>query len=76
LPQRNKPNSNLPALGKGKEISNLEPVEHYSAPQYNKKDKVPWSPTPPDRIKLNVDVGFDQDGQAINDASRPKKRNV
>ena len=39
-----KPNNNLPALGKGKEISNPGPIQHYSAPQYDIKDKVPWSP--------------------------------
>jgi hypothetical protein len=54
-----KPNNNLPALRKGKEISNPELVQHYSAPQYDIKDKVPWSPPPPNWIKLNVDAGFD-----------------
>jgi hypothetical protein len=34
-----KPNNNLTALGKGKEISNPEPVEHCTAPQYDKKAK-------------------------------------
>ena len=42
-----KPNNNLPALGKGKEISNTGPIQHYSAPQYDIKDKVPWSPPSP-----------------------------
>jgi hypothetical protein len=41
-----KPSNNLTALGKGKEISNPKPVEHYTAPQYDKKVKVSWSPPP------------------------------
>jgi hypothetical protein len=87
----------MPASGKGKEISKPELGEAFFASQSDKKDKVSWSPPPPDWIKLNVDAGFDLhsghaclgfiarnilvrfcslDGQAINNASRPKKRNV
>jgi hypothetical protein len=52
-------NSKLDSKEKGKAVCYPEHVGSSLAAQSDKKGKFPWSPPPPDWIKLNVDAGFD-----------------